>query len=88
MKFLQILEWDIFYPLPSSWRVPTKAPKPKPKPPPPVPELPVEPVESDTPPKEVWQPEGGWTNDVIQQINDENKEAASRRNWQPLKKVN
>ncbi|KAG5672415.1 hypothetical protein PVAND_002546 [Polypedilum vanderplanki] len=83
-----IIEWDIFYPLPSSWRVPKK-PKPKPPPPPPTTtELPIEPVESWTSPKEVWQPDGGWTNDVIAQINADNqKNAADRRIWQsPLNK--
>lgn len=72
-----IIEWDIFYPLPSSWKVPKK---PAPPPPKVVTELPILPVESWTPPKEVWQPDGGWTNDVIQQINDDNKKlSASRR---------
>ncbi|CAH1728848.1 unnamed protein product [Chironomus riparius] len=77
-----ILEWDIFYPLPSSWRLPKKPEKIFP---PPIiePEIPIEPVESWSPPKEVWQPEGGWTNDVIQEINEQNKNIAGRRNWRP-----
>jgi len=53
-----------------------------------VTEIPVEPVESWTQPKEVWQPEGGWTNDVIQEINEQNKDVAGRRNWRLPIKVN
>lgn len=66
----------MFFPLPSSWKVPKKPTKPTPKT---TTELPVEIVESWTPPKEVWQPDGGWTNDVIQQINDENAKNANDR---------
>lgn len=73
--------------MPSSWRVPKK-PEKKPPPPKVVTEIPVEPVESWTSPKEVWQPEGGWTNDVIQEINDQNKNVAGRRIWRPPIKVN
>jgi hypothetical protein len=72
-----IIEWDIFYPLPSSWKKPKKPAPPKP---PTTTEIPVEPVESWTQPKEVWQPDGGWSNNVIQQINAENQKAiASKR---------
>lgn len=43
-------------------------------------ELPIEIVESWKAPEEVFQPEGGWTNDVIQQINQDNEKlTASRR---------
>lgn len=60
-----------------------------PKQPPPVTELPIEPVESWTAPNEVWQPDGGWTNDVIQEINAENKNSgADKRNWKVLPNVN
>jgi hypothetical protein len=71
-----LIEWDIFYPLPSSWKIPKK-------PAPPVPatttEIPVLPVESWTPPHEVWQPDGGWSNDVIQQINSDNQKASASK---------
>jgi hypothetical protein len=84
----QIIEWEIFYPLPSSWKVPKK-PTPAPKIIPATSELPILPVESHTPPHEVWQPSGGWTNDVIQQINDDNlKSSAHRRIWQGSMNVN
>lgn len=84
-----ILEWDIFYPLPVSWRKPEKpAPKPKPT------ELPnVEEINSSEfhdshhahhpyEPKEVWTPSGGWSseNDVIKSLSESDDNSADRRN--------
>lgn len=80
-----ILEWDIFYPLPSSWRKPKK-PTPAPVP-----------VETTTPeveehwdphldphaghPGEIWMPSGGWDSDVIKTLSDGDDKPADKRNW-------
>lgn len=90
-----ILEWDIFYPLPDSWRKP-KLPTPKPPPPPP-PTTTEEIIVWDDPhadhhdhsdhhsdhSEEAWMPEGGWqTDDVLKNLADEKE--AERRYWNKL----
>lgn len=85
-----ILEWDIFYPLPSSWRVP------KPPPPPPPPTTTTEAIEvfdphdhdhdphdHDHDPHDhdsgpIWMPDSGWTSDVVEKLNDD---PAEKRFW-------
>lgn len=93
-----ILEWDIFYPLPDSWRKPKK-PTPKPPPPPPPPTTTEEIIVWDDPhadhdhddhsdhhsdhSEEAWMPEGGWqTDDVLKNLADEKE--AERRYWNKL----
>lgn len=70
-----IIEWDLFYPLITTWKQPEVTLKPRTTTT--TTELPIETVESWTAPKEVWQPSGGWTSDVIEQINTQNKNAAA-----------
>lgn len=70
-----IIEWDLFYPLITTWKQPEVTLKPRTTRT--TTELPVETVESWTAPKEVWQPENGWTNDVIKQINTQNNKNAA-----------
>lgn len=72
-----IIEWDLFYPLPSTWHQPEMTLRPPPTPPVTT-EQSIQPVESATPPNEVWQPNGGWTNDVIAKINEDNQKASRR----------
>lgn len=83
-----ILEWDLFYPLPTTWRLPKK-PTPSTTPPP----------ETTTPEivdyhdhhddhshrDDVWMPNAGWADgtDVLQNIEDEN--SADRRYWNSLR---
>lgn len=68
-----LIEWDIFYPLPSSWRVP--------KPPPP-PTTTTEKIEiwdpHDHDSGTIWMPGSGWTSDVIDKLKDE---SADKRYW-------
>jgi hypothetical protein len=84
-----VLEWDIFYPLPSSWYKPTKPTKAVPKPPDtttPTPEV----IESWDPhadlhsdhPGEIWMPSGGWSPDsnVIKTLSEVD-DKAERRDW-------
>jgi hypothetical protein len=71
-----IIEWDLFYPLITTWKQPEVTLKPRTTTRTTT-ELPVETVESWTAPKEIWQPEGGWTSDVIEQINTQNKNSAA-----------
>lgn len=82
-----ILEWDIFYPLPSSWHVP------KPPPPPTPPTTTTEAIEvfdphdHDHDPHDhdhdhdsgtIWMPDSGWTSDVVAKLKDE---PADKRFW-------
>ena len=76
-----IIEWDIFFPLPSTWRQPqvqTKPPKPKKT----TTKIPfheeIHEVESWTPPGEVWKPESGWKNDIFAEINKDPHKASRR----------
>lgn len=87
-----ILEWDIFYPLPDSWRIPKK-PIPLPPPPPPettTPEI-VDYHDHDhdhgdhDPHGDIWMPDSGWApdTDVLKNINGD--DSADRRYWKGLK---
>jgi hypothetical protein len=71
-----IIEWDLFYPLITTWKQPEVTLKPRTTRTTTT-DLPIETVDSWIAPKEVWHPEGGWTNDVIQQINTQNKNVAA-----------
>lgn len=75
-----IIEWDIFYPLPSSWYKPKK-PAPPPPPPPPPTTVPPELIESwdhhGPHSGEIWVPPGGWTSDVLGQLKGQD----NRRIW-------
>lgn len=87
-----ILEWDIFYPLPSSWRLPKK---PTPPPPPPPETTTPEIIESWDPHSdphadlhsdhsgEIWMPSGGWDSDtdVIKTLSETDDKQADKRNW-------
>lgn len=82
-----ILEWDIFYPLPSSWYKPTKPTKAAPKPPESTTSAP-ETVESWDPhsshPGEIWMPSGGgWSpdSDVIKTLSEGDDAKANRKIW-------
>lgn len=77
-----ILEWDLFYPLPTTWHQPEVTLRP-PTTTTTTTEQSVQPVESWTSPNEVWQPPGGWTNDVIAKINEDNQKA-----WRRVENVN
>lgn len=72
-----ILEWDLFYPLITTWHQPEVTLRP-PTTTTTTTEQTVKPVESWTSPNEVWQPDGGWTNDVIAKINEDNQKASRR----------
>lgn len=75
-----IIEWDLFYPLPTTWHQPEVTIRPRTtKAITTTTPLAILPVESMTPPMEIWQPNSGWTNDVIQEINENNLEASKRR---------
>lgn len=86
-----ILEWDIFYPLPSTWRKPKKpVPPPPPPPPPPVePEKPLPEIIEDHHHDdshshhsgEIWIPSGGWTSDVVKTLSGYDDNSADKRNW-------
>jgi hypothetical protein len=86
-----VLEWDIFYPLPSSWYKPTKPTKPVPKPEPTTaaPEV----VESwnhhGDHPGEIWMPSGGWSSDsdVIKTLSEAD-DGGKRRVWSKQNDVN
>ena len=92
------LEWDIFYPLPSSWYKPTKPTKSAPKPQiPPAPEI----IEYFDPhgnqhgdphsghAGEIWIPSGGWSpdSDVIKTLS-EAEAKGKRRVWSAEVNVN
>lgn len=88
------IEWDIFYPLPSSWYKPTKPTKPAPKIEilKPAPEI----IESWNPPGdhsdhsgEIWVPSGGWSpdSDVIKTLSEAETEG-ERRVWSAENNVN
>lgn len=75
-----ILEWDIFYPLPDSWR------KPKRPTPPPPPPTTTEVIETWDPHSgghsgEIWMPDGGWDSDVIKTLSSGDEEPAEKRLW-------
>ncbi|CRL05604.1 CLUMA_CG018668, isoform A [Clunio marinus] len=78
-----IMEWDIFFPLPTSWRVPTK--KPKTTTPPPTEETTLEVTHSWDPHSdstgEIWMPSSGWApgTDVIKAIS--HGKEADKRLW-------
>lgn len=90
-----VLEWDIFYPLPSTWYKPTTPTKaaPKPEPVAPAPEI----IESwdahgdphSDHPGEVWVPSGGWSSDsdVIKTLSEAETEG-KRRTWSGANDVN
>lgn len=77
-----ILEWDIFYPLPSTWRKPSQ-PTPAP-----VPEETTTPevIETWDPHSdhsgEIWMPSGGWSSDVIKTLSEsDDNNQADKRKW-------
>lgn len=77
------LEWDIFYPLPSSWYRPTKPTKAAPAPPETstlAPEIEESWDSHADHPGEVWMPSGGWSSDtdVIKTLSEAD---AERRLW-------
>ena len=82
-----IVELDIFYPLPDTWRKPVKKPPPPPPPPPEHHHHHEEIIESwqghDNHPGEIWMPPAGWNDpsNVIPNIND--LKGGKRRNWSP-----
>lgn len=75
-----ILEWDIFYPLPDTWRKPKK---PTPPPPPTTTEV----IETWDPHSghsgEIWMPDGGWDSDVIKTLSSGDEKPAEKRTWNP-----
>lgn len=75
-----IIEWDLFYPLPTTWHQPevTLRPPTTAKAPMTTTMKEIEAVESWTKPNEVWEPHGGWTNDVIDKINEDNQKSSRR----------
>jgi hypothetical protein len=89
------LEWDIFYPLPSSWYKPTKPTKAAQKPEPitPAPEI----IETWNPhgdphsvhPGEIWIPSGGWSSDsdVIKSLSEADTKG-EKRIWSEVDEVN
>lgn len=85
------LEWEIFYPLPSSWYKPTKPTKapPKPEPTTPAPEV-IESWNSHSDHSgEIWVPSGGWSSDsdVIKTLSDTD-DGGRRRTWSGTDNVN
>lgn len=82
-----ILEWDIFYPLPDSWRVPkkpTKAPPPPPETTTKAPEVSDDHDHSDHDHSgEIWMPSSGWVSDVIEKLSGAEAKPADKRNWKP-----
>lgn len=83
-----ILEWDIFYPLPDSWRKPQKPTPPTPKSiemTPPTPEIIIDDFDHHhhddhhlDHPGEIWVPPGGWDSDVIKTLSEA---PAEKRFW-------
>jgi hypothetical protein len=80
-----VLEWDIFYPLPSSWYKPTKPTKAAPKPPDTTAAPIIETWDPQTDahsnhPGEIWMPSGGWSadSDVIKTLSDAGGKAERR----------
>lgn len=71
-----IIEWDIFYPLPSTWHLPKK-PTPVPSPTTTTEAIEVwDPHDHDS--GAIWMPGSGWTSDVIEKLKDE---PAEKRYW-------